>query len=108
MPELQEASENMFFCATEVRHLGTAGRPAEHRDETHDQQLAKVVTRVVGPRIGDVFEGGEENVHAGNGLQKGDPRSRIHPPENRKTRRVKSNPKRDSPARAVGSTFKTR
>ena len=87
MLELQEAPENMLFCLAEVCHLGTTGRPAEHRDKPHDQQLAKVVTRVVSSRIGDVIEGGEENVHAGNGLQKGDPRPRIHPTENRKTLR---------------------
>ena len=53
---------------------------------------------VVCPGIGDVIEGGEEDVHVGNGLQKGNPRPRIHPPENRKTPRIRSNPKRDSPA----------
>ena len=98
MPELQEVSENMLFCPTEVCHLGTVCCPAENRDEAYDQQFAKVVARVVGTRIGDVIEGGEENVHAGNGLQKGDPHPRIHPPENRKTPQIRSNPKRDSPA----------
>ncbi len=97
MPELQEVPENMLFCPTEVCHLGTAGRPAEHCDKAHDQQFAKVLPRVVGAGIGDVIEGGEEDVHAGKGLQKGDPRPRIHPPENRKTRRIRSNTKRDSP-----------
>ena len=98
MPELQEVPENMLFCATEVCHLGTAGRPAEPCCEAHDQQFAKVVLRVVGPGVGDVIEGGKEDVHAGNGLQNGDPRPRIHPPENRKTPRISANPKRDSPA----------
>ena len=98
MLELQEAPENMLFCPTEVCHLGTAGCPAENRDEANDQQLAKVVARIVGTRIGDVIEGGKEDVHAGNGLQKVDPSPRIHPPENCKTRRIRSNPKRDSPA----------
>ena len=69
----------MLFCATEVCHLGTAGRPAEHRDEAYDQQFAKVVPRVVGAGIGDVIEGGEEDIHVGNGPQKGDPHPRIHP-----------------------------
>ena len=97
MPEFQEVPENMLLCSPEVRHLGTAGRPTEHRNEAHDQKFTKVVTRVVGPRIGDVIEGGEENVHAGNGLQKGDRRPRIHPHANRKTPQITSNPKRDSP-----------
>ena len=101
MPELQEASENMLFYSAEIRHLGTTGCPAEHRDKAHDQKFAKVVTRVVGPGIGDEIESSEENVHAGKGLQKGDPRSRIHPAQDRKTPRIRSNPKRDSPGNAV-------
>ena len=84
MPEFQEVSENMLFCATKVRHLGTAGRPTEHRDEAYDQQFAKVVARVVGAGIGDLIEGGEEDIHVGNGLQKGDPQPRIHPAQDRK------------------------
>ena len=79
MRELQEASENMLFCPTEVCHPGTTGRPAECRDEAHDQQFAKVVTRGISTRIGDVIEGGAENVDAGNGLRKGDRRPGIHP-----------------------------
>ena len=98
MPELQEVSEKMFFCATEVCHLGTAGRPAENCDKAYDQQFAKVVPRVVGAGIGDVIEGGEENIHVGNGLQKGGPHPRIHPAQDRKTPQITSNPKRDSPA----------
>ena len=97
MLELQEASENMLFCPTEVRHLGTTGCPAEPCCKAHDQEFAKLVTRVAGSGIGDVIESGEENVHAGNGLQKGDPRPRIHPHVNRKTPQIRSNPKRDSP-----------
>ncbi len=97
MPELQEASENMLFCPAEVCHLGTAGRSAEHGDKAHDKQFAKVVTRVVGPGIGDVVDGDEKGVHAGNGLQKGDPHPRIHPRQNSNTPQIRSNPKRDSP-----------
>ena len=82
MLELQEAPENMLLCPTEVRHLGTTGRPAEHRDKAHDQKFAKVMTRVVGPGIGDVIEGGEEDIHAGNGLQEG--RSPLQNPSPRK------------------------
>jgi hypothetical protein len=56
------------------------------------------VTRIVSPGIGNLVEGGAKDVHAGNGLQKGVSRPRIHPPENRKTPQIKSDPKRDSPA----------
>jgi hypothetical protein len=49
----------MLFCPTKVWHLSTAGSPAENRDETHDQKFTKVVTRVVGTRVGDVIEGGK-------------------------------------------------
>ncbi|WP_158515001.1 hypothetical protein [Nioella nitratireducens] len=69
----------------------------EHRDEANDQQFAKIVTRVVSSGIGDVIESGEEDNHAGNGLQKGDPHPRIHPAQDRKTPQITSNPKRDSP-----------
>ena len=84
MPELQEVSKNMFFCATEVYCLGTTGRPAKNCNKAYDQQFAKVVPRVVGTGIWDVIEGGEEDVHVGNGLQKGDPDPRIHPAQDRK------------------------
>ena len=103
MPELQEAPENIRFCPTETCHPGTAGRPAENCDKAYDQQFAKVVPRVVGAGIGDVIEGGEEDIHAGNGLQKGDPHPRIHPAQDRKTPQISSNPKRDSPARCRGA-----
>jgi len=78
LPELQEAPENMLFCSPEGRHPGVVGCAAEHGDKAHDKQFTKVVTRVVGPEIGDVVEGGEKDVHAGIGLQKGDPDPRIH------------------------------
>ena len=84
MPELQESPENMLFCSAEGYHPGTAGRPAEHGDKAHDRQFAKVVTRVGSPRIGDVVEGGQEDVHRGKKLRRGDPGPRIHPPDNRK------------------------
>jgi hypothetical protein len=77
MPGLQEAPENMLFCPTKLCHLSTAACPAENRDEACDQQVAKVMPRVVCTRIGDVIEGGEENVRAGNGLRKG-----ASPPRN--------------------------
>jgi hypothetical protein len=96
MPELQEAPENMLFCSPEGCHLGAVGREAEHGDKAHDKQFAKVVTRVVGPGIGDVVEGGEKDVHAGNGLQKDDPHPRIHPRQNSNAPQIRSNPKRDS------------
>ena len=105
MFEFQEVPENMLFCPAEVRHFGTTGRPTKHRDKPHDQQFAKVMPRVVGPGVGDVIEGGEKEIHAGNGLQKGDPHPRIHPPENRKTPRIRSDPKRDSPAFLWGAVL---
>ena len=70
MSELQEAPENMLFCSPEGCHLGAVGCSAEHGDKAHDQQFAKVVTRIVSPGIGDVVEGGKKDVPAGNGLQK--------------------------------------
>ena len=97
IPELQEVSEKMFFCSTKVCHLGTAGRPAENCDKAYGQQFAKVVPRVVGTGIGDVIEGGEEDIHVGNEIQKDDPHPRIHPAQDRKTPQTTSNPKRDSP-----------
>ena len=101
MPELQEVSETMFLCATEVCHPGTAGRPAKNCDKGYDQQFAKVLPRDVDTGIWDVIEGGEEDIQVGNGLQKGDPHPRIHPTQDRKTPQITSNPKRDSPALRV-------
>lgn len=69
MPELQEVPEEAFFRAAKGRHLGAGRRAAEHRDEGDDEQLAKVVARIVGAGIGDVIEGGEEDVHGGSGLR---------------------------------------
>ena len=86
----------MLFCSPEGCHLGAVGCTAEHGNKAHDQQFAKVVTRAVGPGIGDVVEGGEKDVHAGNGLQKGDPHPRIHPRQNSNTPQIRSIPKRDS------------
>jgi len=97
MPELKEAPENMLFCSPEGCHLGAVGCSAEHGDKAHDKQFAKVVSRVVGPGIGDVIEGGEKDVHAGIGLQKGDPDPRIQLRQNSSTPQIRSNPKRDSP-----------
>jgi hypothetical protein len=84
----------MLFCPAEGCHLGAVGCSAEHSNKAHDQQFAKVVTCIVSPGIGNLVEGGEKDVHAGNGLQKGVSRPRIHPPENRKTPQIKSDPKR--------------
>jgi len=92
----------MLFCPAKVRHLGASGRPAERRDEGHHKQFTQVVARIVGPGIGNVIEGSEKDVHAGNGLQKGVSRPRIHPSENRKTPQIRSDPKRDSPASDLG------
>jgi len=101
MPELQEAPENMLPCPAEVHHLGAVGCPAEHRDKGHHKQFAKVVTRIVSPGIGHLVEGRKKDVHAGNGLQKDVSRPRIHPPQNRKTPQISSDPKRDSPVLVV-------
>jgi len=75
----------MLFFSPEGRHPGAVGCAAEHGDKAHDKQFAKVVTRVVGPEIGDVVEGGKKDVHAANGLQKGDPHPRIHLRQNSNT-----------------------
>jgi len=105
MLEFKEAPENMLLCPAEVRHPGATGRPAEHRDKGHHKQFAKVVTRIVSPGIGDLVEGRKKDVHAGNGLQKGVSRPRIHPPQNRKIPQIKSDPKRDSPEAGAGSSL---
>tara|TARA_R110002126_G_scaffold44091_6_gene125989 strand:- start:117 stop:407 length:291 start_codon:yes stop_codon:yes gene_type:complete len=54
------------------------------------RQFAKVVPRVVGTGIRDVIEDGDEDIHVGNGLQKGDPHPRIHPDQDRKTPQIPS------------------
>jgi len=98
MSDLQGATENLLFCSPERCHLGAVGCSAEQGDKAHDQQFAKVVTRIVCPGIGDVVEVGKKDVHAENGLQKGVSCPKIHPPQNRKTPQIRQNPKRDSPS----------
>ena len=87
MLELQEVPENTFFRSAERRHLGAGRRAAEHRHEGDDTQLAKVVPGVPGAGIGDVLEGGQEQMHGGDGLPETTPPSRIHPAPKRKERR---------------------
>jgi hypothetical protein len=60
----EEVPENMFFCAPKRRHLRAGARPAQYRYEGDHKQLAEVVARVTGARVGDSFEGGQENLHA--------------------------------------------
>jgi hypothetical protein len=45
--------------------------PCQAADETDNQQFTKVMTGVAGPRIGDIFEGGEKGFHVGIKLLKG-------------------------------------
>ena len=97
MLEFKEASENMLFCPVERCYFGAVGCSAEHGNKADDQQFAQVVPHLVCPGIGGVVEGGEKDVHAGNGLQKSVSRPRIHLPENRQTPQIKSDRKRDSP-----------
>ena len=86
MLELEEVSENAFFRPTESCHLGTRRRAAEHRHERDDEQLAEVMSGVLGAGIGDVLEGGQEQVHGVDGLPGTSPPSRIHPALSRKVR----------------------
>ncbi len=106
MPELQEVSEHTLFCPTKVCHPGTAGCPAKTCDKACDQPFAKVVAPVIGQRIGVLIEGAKENVHARNGLQKGDPRPRLCSDQDRKTIPIRSNAKRDSPAGRTRNAFR--
>lgn len=76
MPELQEVPENAFFRPTKGGHLGAGCRAAEHRNEGGDKQLTKIVPAVPGARIRDIFEGGQDQMHGGEGLQ-----GTGHPPE---------------------------
>ena len=75
--QFQEASEKAFFCAPEGSHLGAAGGATKHRDEGDDKKLPKLMARIAGARVGDVVEGGEEDLHEGTGLQNMNPQSRI-------------------------------
>ena len=84
MPELEEVPENALLRPTEGRHLGAGRRAAQHRHERDDEQLAKVMPSVPGAGIRDVFEGGEEQVHAGDGPRVMAPPPRIHPAVSRK------------------------
>ena len=56
----------------------SAQEVAQHRNEGDDEQLVQVMPGIVRAWIGDVAEGGEEDVHAKYGLREGNPPSRIH------------------------------
>ena len=73
--ELEEVSENAFLCTPEGCHLGAGGCAAKDRHKGDDEQLAKVMSRVLGAGIGDVFEGGQEQMHDGDGLRRKSPPS---------------------------------
>ena len=47
----------MLFCSAEGCHLGAGGCAAKHRYERDDEQFAKIILRVLGVGIGDVFKG---------------------------------------------------
>ncbi len=65
MLQVQEVPEKAFLFPAERRHSGAGRCSAQHRDEGDDEQLAEVMARVVSPRIGDVIEGGKEDLHGG-------------------------------------------
>jgi len=85
--DLQKVFENALFCATEGSHLSAGRRPAEHRNECGHEKLAKNMPGVLDSWVGDVIEGGKEDVHGGDGLQTMNPPSRIHFVRCRKGRR---------------------
>jgi hypothetical protein len=64
----EEVPENALFCASERSHLSAGTRPAQHRYEGDYKQLTKIIARVTGARVGDIFEGGQENLHAGGSM----------------------------------------
>jgi hypothetical protein len=65
MLELQEALEKLDLLPAELGHLRAAPCPAQHRDEGDDEQLDEVVPRVLGARIGNTLERGDEELHGG-------------------------------------------
>jgi hypothetical protein len=80
MLELQEVPENMFFCPTEICHLGTTRCPAENCDKAYDQQFAKVMPCVVGPRVGMSSKAARKMSMRGTGSKRAIPTPEsIHP-----------------------------
>ena len=67
--ELQEVPENAFLCATKGGHFGAGRRTAEDGNERDNQKLAEVMPGVLGAGIRDVVEGGEKDMHGGDGLR---------------------------------------
>ena len=70
MLQLQEVPEKTFFCSPKRRHLRAGTRAAEYRDEGDREQLAKVMPRVARARIGNVLEGGQEDLHRRKGSKR--------------------------------------
>ena len=63
MLELQETLEELELHATELGHLGAALSATQHGDERDDQDLAEVVPHILGARIGNALERGDEKLH---------------------------------------------
>ena len=89
-----ETAALMPSCASEMTSF-TPRRPRRVSLRRNSVQIGSA-SEVPISGVRNVIKGGEEDVHAEKGLQKGDPRSRIHPAQDRKTPRIRSNPRRDS------------
>jgi hypothetical protein len=63
----QEFLEEFELGPAQQRHVGTGCRPAQDRDERDKQNLDKFMPDILGPRIGQVVERRQEQLH-------GDPR----------------------------------
>lgn len=67
--ELKEVFEKDILFSPEGCHVGTGGRATKERNKGDDKRLAQAMSRAFGAGIGDVFAGGQEQMHDGDGVQ---------------------------------------
>jgi len=84
----------MLFCPAEVSYPGADDGPAERGNEAHDKRFAKVVTRIAGPQIATIVDGGENDVHTRTGFRRAIAARESTPPQKiRKAPQINANPK---------------
>ena len=88
MPEPEKTLEELDLLAPELGHLRAALRAAQHGDEGDDEDLDQVVPDILGARIGNTLERGDEELHGGT-PRWGAPSS-IHDSQLGKQERVRS------------------
>src|SRR5690242_12575018 len=63
MFELEKALENLECCASERGHFRPVSGTAQHSQDREQQDLDQIVAGILGSRIGNALERGQEELH---------------------------------------------